>query len=138
MGHLRDGYDANRELLDAAAAKSLAATLQALATPSRLLILDRLRHAPSTVGDLAESIGMEQPAVSQQLRILRNLGLVTGERTGRSIVYELYDDHVAELLDQALYHGEHLQTGDAGGRAPSAATTPRHDRIGTRPTAKST
>jgi len=117
MGHL--GEDApERKVLDAAAAKSLAATLQALASPSRLLILDRLRRSPSTVGVLADSIDMEQPAVSQQLRILRNLGLVTGERDGRSIVYELYDDHVAELLDQAIYHAEHLRLGEAG-RRPS-------------------
>jgi DNA-binding transcriptional ArsR family regulator len=120
MGHLGD-YTAARRELDAASAKSLAATLQALATPSRLLILDRLRRAPSSVGDLAESIGMGQPAVSQQLRILRNLGLVTGERNGRTIVYELYDDHVAELLDQAIFHGEHLRMGDAGRRGESAS-----------------
>src|SRR4051794_8129731 len=108
MGHVSASGAIERGELDATSAKSLAATLQALATPSRLLILDRLRRAPSTVGDLAESVGMGQPAVSQQLRILRNLGLVTGARNGRSIVYDLYDDHVAELLDQALYHAEHL------------------------------
>jgi len=123
MGHIGDDA-AERGELDAAAAKSLAATLQALASPSRLLILDRLRRAPSTVGVLAESIGMEQPAVSQQLRILRNLGLVTGERDGRSIVYELYDDHVAELLDQAIFHAEHLRLGNAGRRGISASRTP--------------
>ncbi|TQK68681.1 ArsR family transcriptional regulator [Nocardioides sp. SLBN-35] len=109
VGH-GERHRAPREL-DAAAAKSIAATLQALATPSRLLILDRLRRGPATVSELVESIGMEQPAVSQQLRVLRNLGLVTGNRDGRSIVYELYDDHVAELLDQAIYHAEHLRLG---------------------------
>jgi ArsR family transcriptional regulator, nickel/cobalt-responsive transcriptional repressor len=119
MGHIGERYAAERDELDAASAKTLATTLQALASPSRLLILDRLRRSSSTVGDLAGSIGMEQPAVSQQLRILRNLGLVTGERAGRSIVYELYDDHVAELLDQAIYHAEHLRTGDTGRRGHS-------------------
>ena len=54
---------------------------------------------------------MEQSAVSHQLRLLRNLGLVTGTRAGKSIVYSLYDDHVAMLLDQAVYHIEHLQLG---------------------------
>ena len=122
MGHIGEGY-AERAALDAASAKSLAATIQALASPSRLLILDRLRRGPSTVGDLAESVEMEQPAVSQQLRVLRNLGLVTGERDGRSIVYELYDDHVTGLLDQALYHAEHLRLGEARSRAGAASTT---------------
>ncbi|KAB2812969.1 metalloregulator ArsR/SmtB family transcription factor [Pimelobacter simplex] len=109
VGHAEDRSEPRP--LDAAAAKSLAATLQALATPSRLLILDRLRRGPATVSELVEAIGMEQPAVSQQLRVLRNLGLVTGNREGRSIVYELYDDHVSALLDQAIYHGEHLRLG---------------------------
>jgi hypothetical protein len=42
------------------------------------------------------------------LSLLRNLGLVTGERRGRSIVHALYDHHLAELLDQAVFHDEHL------------------------------
>ncbi len=44
---------------------------------------------------------MEASACSHQLRLLRTR-LVTGERRGRSIVYALYDNHVAELLEQAL------------------------------------
>ena len=54
---------------------------------------------------------MEQSAVSHQLRLLRHLGLVEGSRRGRSISYALYDEHVAELLDQAIYHAEHLRLG---------------------------
>ncbi|WP_369215709.1 ArsR/SmtB family transcription factor [Streptomyces flavofungini] len=100
-----------RERLDAAGVSDVAATLQALATPSRLYILARLQEGPCTVGDLAEAVDMEASACSHQLRLLRNLGLVTGERHGRSIVYSLHDDHVAELLEQALYHVEHLRLG---------------------------
>jgi DNA-binding transcriptional ArsR family regulator len=110
MGHGVDGR-ARRTRLDAATAKSVATTLQALATPSRLLILATLREGPTTVGRLAASITMEQSAVSHQLRLLRNLGLVVGHREGRHIVYELYDDHVAELIDQAVYHAEHVRLG---------------------------
>jgi DNA-binding transcriptional ArsR family regulator len=54
---------------------------------------------------------MEQSAVSHQLRLLRTLGLVTGRRDGRHVVYRLYDDHVATLLDQAVHHIEHLRLG---------------------------
>ncbi|CAN5146021.1 Ni(II)/Co(II)-sensing metalloregulatory transcriptional repressor NmtR [soil metagenome] len=108
MGHGVDGC-APTARLDAAAAKSVAATLQALATPSRLRILGRLRKGPATVGELAEAVGMEQSAVSHQLRLLRNLGLVDTERHGRSISYFLYDNHVAQLLDEAVYHAEHLR-----------------------------
>ena len=55
---------------------------------------------------------MEKSAVSHQLRLLRNLGLVEGERQGHSINYTLYDNHVAELLDQAMFHTpKHLRLG---------------------------
>ena len=106
--------------LDAEAAAKVAVTLQALATPSRLLILTRLREAPCAVTGLAEAVGMEQSAVSHQLRLLRNLGLVTGTRSGKSIIYSLYDDHVAMLLDQAVYHIEHLRLGISDAPAQAA------------------
>lgn len=119
MGHGIGGrIRANR--LGPAAAKSIATTLQALATPSRLLILDRLREGPATVGELAEAVGMEQSAVSHQLRLLRHLGLVDGERRGRSVSYALYDNHVAQLLDEAIYHAEHLRL-SAPDRAPDSS-----------------
>jgi ArsR family transcriptional regulator, nickel/cobalt-responsive transcriptional repressor len=108
MGHGVDGRVAPRRL-DAAAAKTVATTLQALSTPSRLMILGRLREGSATVGELADAVGMEQSAVSHQLRLLRNLGLVDGQRNGRSVLYSLYDNHVAQLLDEAIYHAEHLR-----------------------------
>lgn len=97
--------------LDAASAASVAQTMQALAAPSRLLILSRLRREPCTVTRLAADIGMEQSAVSHQLRMLRHLGLVAGTRDGKTTVYALYDNHVARLLDEAVYHSEHLRLG---------------------------
>ncbi len=85
--------------------------MQALATTSRVRILGRLRESPCSVGELAAVVGMEQSAVSHQLRLLRHLGLVIGERRGRQIVYALHDSHVADLLDQAVYHIEHVRLG---------------------------
>jgi DNA-binding transcriptional ArsR family regulator len=113
-----------RTRLDAGSAARVANTLQALATPSRLLILSRLREGSCPATELATEVGMEQSACSHQLRLLRDLGLVIGRRNGRSIVYSLYDDHVAELLDQAVYHIEHLRLGlsdTAGAEEPEAA-----------------
>lgn len=115
MGHGVEGRDRPAPRLDADAAAHVANTLQALATPSRLLILTELRQGPRPVSELAAAIGMEQSAVSHQLRLLRNLGLVVGDRTGRSIVYRLYDAHVAQLLDEAVYHSEHLRLGLSDG-----------------------
>lgn len=101
----------------------MATALQALSTPSRLLILARLREGPCAATELAAAVGMEQSACSHQLRLLRNLGLVTGTRQGRSVVYALHDDHVAALLDQAVYHVEHLRIGLAD--APAGAALPQ-------------
>lgn len=111
MGHGVNRRVSQTTRLDVTAAKAVATTLQALATPSRLLILGRLREGAATVGELAEAVEMEQSAVSHQLRLLRNLGLVDGTRHGRTIVYSLYDNHVAQLLDEAIYHAEHLRLG---------------------------
>ena len=97
--------------LDATTAREVAQTMQALATPSRVRILGRLRESPCAVGDLAAAVEMEQSAVSHQLRILRHLGLVIGERRGRQVVYALHDSHVADLLDQAVFHIEHVRLG---------------------------
>ena len=111
MGHGVQGRDRPVMRLDSEAATHVATTLQALAAPSRLLILTELRQGPRPVTELADAVGMEQSAVSHQLRLLRNLGLVTGTRAGRRIVYSLHDNHVAQLLDEAVYHSEHLRLG---------------------------
>ena len=97
--------------LDADFAAVVAQTMQALASPSRVLILGRLRAGQCSVGDLADAVGMEASAVSHQLRMLRHLGLVVGRRDGRRVLYDLHDDHVGELLEQAVGHVEHVRAG---------------------------
>ena len=108
MGQPNEQRDQRTGRLDPAAAARVAGTLQALATPSRLLILARLREGACAATELAAEVGLEQSACSHQLRVLREQGLVVGERRGRSVVYALYDSHVAALLDQAVHHVEHL------------------------------
>ena len=114
--------DVRRVLVDDAFARAAADSIQALSAPSRLRILARLYTGPASVNDLAAAVGMEGSAVSHQLRTLRHLGLVTGRRDGRQVVYELHDDHVADLLEQVVSHVEHLRLGLAGRRQPAAAT----------------
>jgi DNA-binding transcriptional ArsR family regulator len=110
MGHGIEGHPA-RSPLDAATATQVAETMQALATPSRVRILGRLRDSSCSVNELAQAVGMESSAVSHQLRLLRHLRLVVGERRGRQVVYGLHDSHVADLLDQAVFHVEHVRLG---------------------------
>lgn len=111
MGHAARARHAPPARLDAAGAAAVAETLQALTAPSRLLILCRLRESASTVSQLVEAVGMEQSAVSHQLRLLRMMGLVVAQRSGRNVVYGLYDNHVARLLDEAVFHTEHVRMG---------------------------
>lgn len=107
------GHDATQSPpgdLDLESAQRLAEILQAFGTASRLMILNRLRDQPRTVGDLADSIEMDRSSVSHQLRVLRHLGLVVAYREGRTATYALYDDHVGRLVDQAMYHLAHRTT----------------------------
>lgn len=115
------GHSDPAELLDPAVAVPVAETMQALATPSRLRILARLYVGPASVGEISAAVEMDGSAVSHQLRVLRHLGLVAGEREGRQVRYSLHDEHVAELLTQAMSHAEHLRLGLAE-RPGSGAT----------------
>ncbi|MGI8578975.1 MAG: ArsR/SmtB family transcription factor [Solirubrobacteraceae bacterium] len=98
-------------VIDSGLARVVAERMQMLASPSRVQILGHLKRGPCSVGDLADAVGMEGSAVSHQLRSLRQLGLVIGERRGKQVFYALHDSHVAELLDQAIFHVQHLTLG---------------------------
>jgi len=120
-----EAVETESQPLDAAMAGVVAEKMQALATPSRVRILGSLSQGPMSVGELAVAVGMEQSAVSHQLRLLRHLRLVIGERNGRTVTYSLHDDHVAVLLKEAISHVEHLQLGlsNAATRPVLASTT---------------
>jgi DNA-binding transcriptional ArsR family regulator len=113
----------SRTPVTAERAEHIARVMAALGTSSRVRILGRLRDGPCTVGELTLAVEMAQPAVSHQLRILRDLGLVVGRRAGRHTSYSLYDSHVAMLLDEALRHIEHLRAGSPDTTWPVARPT---------------
>ena len=123
MAHGHDHADTQRLLDDDGFTRVAAESIQALSAPSRLRILARLHAGPASVTEIAAAVGMEGSAVSHQLRLLRHLGLVTGRRDGRQVVYELYDDHVADLLEQVVFHVEHVRLGLAGRQDPVQITT---------------
>lgn len=123
MSHRRKGSLAASDI-DVATARQLAETMQALATPSRVLLLAQLLDGPRTVTELAEAVDMEQSAVSHQLRLLRHLRLVVGEREGRNVLYALHDDHVGVLLHEAVGHLEHLQLPATKRRAAATLRVP--------------
>jgi ArsR family transcriptional regulator len=80
--------------------------LRALAAPVRIAIVLQLREAPCRVHDLVDALQLPQPLVSQHLRVLKEAGVVYGERRGREVVYALADDHLAHIVLDAVTHAE--------------------------------
>ena len=98
-------------------ADAVADTMFALSAPSRVQILICLLEGPHDVSELIVSLEMQQSTVSHQLRLLRDLGLVDVTRDGRRRVYELADDQVARLVEDAVRHVERRQTRRSTARA---------------------
>jgi DNA-binding transcriptional ArsR family regulator len=100
----------------------IAEAMSALAAESRVRLLYALLERERTVEELAGVVEMERSAVSQQLRILRQLRFVVAERDGRWVRYRLHDEHVAELLAAVRHHHEHasspMRTAARGTRHP--------------------
>ncbi|MBC7226109.1 MAG: helix-turn-helix transcriptional regulator [Thermoflexales bacterium] len=73
-----------------------------LAHPARLRILDILRRGEACVCHLQAALGAPQPYVSQQLRVLREAGVISQRREGLFVYYRLADPRVAHLLEDVL------------------------------------
>lgn len=69
----------------------------ALAHPTRRLLLELLVDQERPVGDLVDAIGMSQPAVSKQLGILRDVGLVKVRVHGKQRMYRLEPTPLQEV-----------------------------------------
>ena len=81
-----------------------AALLRAMAHPGRLEVLDLLAAAPRTVGELIEATRQTSPGMSQQLRVLRDAGVVRARRDGRFVVYAVAHPAVGHLVRDVLTH----------------------------------
>jgi ArsR family transcriptional regulator len=84
----------------------------ALADPRRILMLYVLSEKRLNVSDLAEEVGITQPAASRHLKLLRERGLVRAERHGANVEYHLTDHRLIEALDllrAVLYDRIHHQ-----------------------------
>jgi DNA-binding transcriptional ArsR family regulator len=88
-----------REILDAAGE-----LLRALAAPVRIAIVLQLRESERCVHELVDALGVPQPLVSQHLKILKAAGVVTGERSGREVLYRLADHHLSHIVIDAVAH----------------------------------
>ncbi len=73
--------------------------LQCLSDPTRRRIFERLRGGPRSVGVLARGLPVTRPAVSQHLRVLKDLGLVTHRTVGTRHIYRLDPQGIAALRE---------------------------------------
>ena len=96
---MKQATDFKLDPMDAAATEA-ADLLKALSNPGRLRILCALVPGEMSVGDLETALGASQSYVSGQLLRLRNEGLVSCTRDGRSIRYQLADPRVRPLLER--------------------------------------
>jgi ArsR family transcriptional regulator len=93
-----------RAVPDAGRFEDLARIFQILGDPTRVRLLFALAQDELCVCDLAAIVGRSRPAVSHQLRLLRDLKLVKYRRQGRMAYYTLADDHVRHLIEEGLQH----------------------------------
>jgi len=101
-----DGAEALDDALpDEALVTPTVQLLKGFADATRLRILCLLRDREVCVHEIVDALDMTQSAVSHQLRVLRDARLVAHRRDGRHVYYRLADEHVRELLENALSHG---------------------------------
>jgi DNA-binding transcriptional ArsR family regulator len=82
-----------------------------LADVTRVQLLRTLAAGELSVNELAEAVGKRNGAVSQHLAKLRMARLVTTRRHGTQVLYQVANEHVTQLVADALRHGEHLGPG---------------------------
>ncbi len=74
--------------------------LSALGDLTRRAIVECLAEHPRAVGELADVLPVSRPAVSQHLKVLKAVGLVTDQAEGTRRIYRLRPEGVAALRDQ--------------------------------------
>ncbi len=71
---------------------------------TRIKIICALFQSEMCVCDIAALLGMNQSAISHQLRVLKQARLVKYRKEGKVVYYSLDDDHVKGIFDQGLAH----------------------------------
>ena len=95
-------------------------TFKLLGDLTRPKILWALLHSEHPVTELADQVGANPPAVSQQLTKLRAARLVRLRRQGNRIFYAAENAHVRHLVERALFHTEYV-AGSAAGSLEAAS-----------------
>ncbi len=83
-------------------------TFKLMADNTRLRIIWALLHGEHSVNELASHLLVNPAGVSQHLAKLRLARLVTVRRDGNKAFYSLENSHVQQLVEQALFHVDHV------------------------------
>jgi DNA-binding transcriptional ArsR family regulator len=92
------------QILTLEKARRMAEFFGVLSDPNRWRILSALAHEEMRVRDLAEAVEMSESSVSHQLRVLRNMRLVSYRKRGRNVFYCLKDHHIFNLYRDISEH----------------------------------
>ena len=107
-GYLHVHEDLVKQVLEAMPEEddlySLADFFKVFADSTRIRILYVLLCSETCVCDIAQLLNMTQPAISHQLRILKQMDLVKTRREGKTVFYSLADDHIASILRMGMEH----------------------------------
>jgi ArsR family transcriptional regulator len=114
-------------LMSTRTVEALADTFRVLGDPTRVRILDALSGGELCVCDIASLVGISESAASHQLRLLRGMRLVRPRRAGRLVYYAVDDQHILELLAQALTHVEEPRSAPYVNGHPSGIRTAGRD-----------
>lgn len=93
-----------------------------LADPTRVRILWVLGNGELSVNDISEVLAKSQSTVSQHLAKLRLARLVLPRKQGAQVFYTVANDHVRQLVADAVYHAEHAGPGVPAHHQGQAAT----------------
>ena len=83
---------------------SLADFYKVMGDATRIKLLTALESGPLCVSDLSCCLNMTLSAVSHQLKTLKLAKLVKANKDGKTVYYELDDDHIKKILDMGLEH----------------------------------
>lgn len=97
-----------------------------LSDSTRIQVLWALVSREMSVNDLAAHVGKPAPSVSQHLAKLRMARLVRTRREGTTIFYTLGNEHIAQLVTDAVYNAEHAGPGIPGHHRDSTDIAPMH------------
>ncbi len=105
--HVETVEKVKKDIISEEEAQDLADIFKILGNSTRIKILDVLAKSEMCVCDIVAVLGINQSAVSHQLRLLRTSRLVKNRQEGKVVYYSLDDEHIEQLFKAGLDHVRH-------------------------------